>query len=145
MISKDQAEMAEGTIAFDQLINNEAYKSYVGAKAYAELVKKKTNLKNKLLLNSNLQINPESILANKENLIDAVGTDAAEEYVKEAKLKIISDAQDQENKSTLAEIAENTSQIGAFTEILIRINQSKILGGEFQNDAPTINELISNV
>ena len=141
MISKDQAEMAEGTIAFDQLINNEAYKSYVGAKAYSELVKKKTNLKNKLLLNSNLQINPESILANKENLIDAVGTDAAEEYVKEAKLKIISDAQDQENKSTLAEIAENTSQIGAFSEILIRINQSKILGGEFQNDAPTINEL----
>ena len=29
MISKDQAEMAEGTIAFDQLINNEAYKSYM--------------------------------------------------------------------------------------------------------------------
>ena len=141
MISKDQAEMAEGTIAFDQLINNEAYKSYVGAKAYSELVKKKTNLKNKLLLNSNLQINPESILANKENLIDAVGTDAAEEYVKEAKLKIISDAQDQENKSTLAEIAENTSQIGAFSEILIRINNAKILGQEFENDAPTINEL----
>ena len=141
MISKDQAEMAEGTIAFDQLINNEAYKSYVGAKAYSELVKKKTNLKNKLLLNSNLQINPESILANKENLIDAVGTDAAEEYVKEAKLKIISDAQDKENKSTLAEIAENNSQIGAFSEILIRINNAKILGQEFENDAPTINEL----
>ena len=141
MISKDQAEMAEGTIAFDQLVNNEAYKSYVGAKAYADLVKKKTNLKNKLLLNSNLQVNPESILANKENLISAVGTDAAEEYVKEAKLKIISDAQDQESKSTLAEIAENNSQIGAFTEIILRINAAKSFGGEFENDAPTINEL----
>ena len=141
MISPDQAEMAEGTITFDSLINNQAYKNYIGDKTYSELVKKKTNLKNKLLLNSNLQINPKSILENKEQLIEAVGTDAAEEYVKEAKLKIISDSKLAEQKSNLAEIAENQSQIGAFTEILIRINNGKLLGEEFVNEVPTINEL----
>jgi len=141
MISPDQAEMAEGTITFDSLINNQAYKNYIGDKTYSELVKKKTNLKNKLLLNSNLQINPKSILENKEELIKAVGTDAAEEYVKEAKLKIISDSKLAEQKSNLAEIAENQSQIGAFTEILLRINNGKLLGEEFVNEVPTINEL----
>ena len=141
MISPDQAEMAEGTIAFDQLSKNEAYKSYVGAQTYSELVKKKTNLKNKLLLNSNLQTNPNDIIANQEALVEAVGTDAAQEYVKEAKIKIISDAQAKEQKTNLQEIAENKSQIGAFTETLLRINNARALGDEFANEAPTINEL----
>ena len=141
MISPDQAEMAEGTIAFDQLSKNEAYKSYVGAQTYSELVKKKTNLKNKLLLNSNLQTNPNDIIANQEALAEVVGTDAAQEYVKEAKIKIISDAQAKEQKSKLQEIAENKSQIGVFTEVLLRINNTRALGDEFANEAPTINEL----
>ncbi|BAQ86218.1 hypothetical protein [uncultured Mediterranean phage uvMED] len=142
MISPDQAEMAEGTIAFEQLINNEAYKNYVGAKDYDTLVKKKTNLKNKLLLNSNLQVAPKSILENKEALVEAVGTDAAEEYVKEAKLKIISDSQSQEQKNNIQEILENKDQIGAFTEVLIRINNlRKFDSEEFANEVPTINEL----
>ena len=142
MISKDQAEMAEGTIAFENLTNNKAYESYIGAKAYAELIKKKTNLKNKLLLNSNLQINPESILENKEALREAVGSDLSEEYVKEAKLKIISDLNDQEQNNIRAEIAENNSQIGAFSELILRINESRLNPNtERQNEVPTINEL----
>jgi len=141
MISTDQAEMAEGSITFDKLANNVAYENYIGSKTYKELVKKKTNLRNKLLLNSELQINPKNIIENEESLVAAVGTEAAAEYVKEAKLKIISDGQQLEKKELMQTIAENNSQIGAFTEILLRINNSGVLGEEFANEAPTINEL----
>ena len=44
-------------------------------------------------------------------------------------------------KSTLAEIAENTSQIGAFSEILIRINQLKYLEKSFKMMLQLLNEL----
>jgi len=142
MISTDQAEMAEGTIAFEKLSNNQAYQNYVGAKAYGELVKKKTNLKNKLLLNANLQVSPKTILKNKDSLKEAVGLEASKQYVKEAKQKIISDGQAKEQKSNLQEIYENKSQIGAFSEVLLRINNAaKLNDPETDNEVPTINEL----
>ena len=62
MISKDQAEMAIGTVAFEKLINNKAAASYIGVKEFETLVKAKTKIKNNLLLNVNLQVNPKEIL-----------------------------------------------------------------------------------
>ena len=71
MISKDQAEMAIGTIAFEKLINNKAAAGYIGEKEFQTLVKAKTKIKNNLLLNVNLQVNPKEILKNQEALIEA--------------------------------------------------------------------------
>jgi hypothetical protein len=90
MISKDQAEMAIGTIAFEKLINNKAYSNYIGTKEFDKLVKAKTKIKNNLLLNVNLQINPKDILKNQEALIEAVGTRCSSRICKKSKTALIS-------------------------------------------------------
>jgi len=143
MVSKDQAEMAIGTIAFEKLIENKGYAKYIGDKEYAALVKQKTNLKNKLLLNSNLQINPKEIIKNQEALIEAVGPEAAEEYVKEAKNKRNSDRAEINRKTRIEELREQDTQIGAFTEVLVRIDnfQKNKTDEDSKNELPTINEL----
>ena len=89
MVSTDQATMGTGTFMFDQLVKNEAYASTVGYKEYKDLVKTKTNLRNKILLNGNLQINPEIFLESRENLVKMVGKEAANEYIEEATQAII--------------------------------------------------------
>tara|TARA_R100001163_G_C5062832_1_gene199991 strand:- start:770 stop:2443 length:1674 start_codon:yes stop_codon:yes gene_type:complete len=143
MISKDQAEMAIGTIAFEKLINNKAYANYIGKKEFESLVKAKTKIKNNLLLNVNLQINPKEILKNQEALIKAVGTDAAKEYVFKAKTALVSKRVDGENKIRLQDLQEQETQIGAFTEVLVRINnfQRNPTDENSKNEMPTINEI----
>jgi len=142
MISKDQAEMAIGTIAFEKLINNKAAANYIGVKEFDTLVKAKTKIKNNLLLNVNLQVNPKEILQNQEALIEAVGADAAKEYVFKAKTALISKRTEKENKEKMQLLFEQDTQIGAFTEVLLRIDKfRKIKLIQIQNEVPTINEV----
>ena len=143
MISKDQAEMASGTIAFENLINNQSIGTYIGVKEYAALVKTKTNLRNKLLLNANLQINPKEILQNQEALFKAVGPEASQEYVKEAKNKLTSNRVEKDRSERLVELREQSSQIGAFTDVVLRIDnfQKNQEDESIKNELPTIDEL----
>jgi hypothetical protein len=143
MVSKDQAEMAIGTIAFEKLINNKAYSNYIGKKEFETLVKAKTKIKNNLLLNVNLQINPKEILKNQEALIEAVGSDAAKEYVFKAKTALVSKRVDKENKERLQDLQDQETQIGAFTEVLLRIDnfQKNKTDTNYKNEMPTINEV----
>jgi hypothetical protein len=143
MISKDQAEMAIGTIAFEKLINNKAAAGYIGEKEFQTLVKAKTKIKNNLLLNVNLQINPKEILQNQEALIEAVGADAAKEYVFKAKTALISKRVDGERKERLIDLQDQETQIGAFTEVLLRIDkfQKNTTDADAKNEMPTINEV----
>ena len=143
MISKDQAEMASGTIAFENLINNQSIGTYIGVKEYASLVKTKTNLRNKLLLNANLQINPKEILQNQEALFKAVGPEASQEYVKEAKNKLTSNRVEKDRSERLVELREQSSQIGAFTDVVLRIDnfQKNQEDENIKNELPTIDEL----
>jgi len=143
MISKDQAEMAIGTIAFEKLINNKAAAGYIGVKEFETLVKAKTKIKNNLLLNVNLQVNPKEILQNQEALIEAVGPDAAKEYVFKAKTALISKRTEKENKEKMQLLFEQDTQIGAFTEVLLRIDNSQKNKNDknLQNEVPTINEV----
>ena len=143
MISKDQAEMAIGTIAFEKLINNQAAAGYIGVKEFETLVKAKTKIKNNLLLNVNLQVNPKEILQNQEALIEAVGADAAKEYVFKAKTALISKRTEKENKEKMQLLFEQDTQIGAFTEVLLRIDNSQKNKNDknLQNEVPTINEV----
>ena len=143
MISKDQAEMASGTIAFENLINNQSIGTYIGVKEYAALVKTKTNLRNKLLLNANLQINPKEILQNQEALFKAVGPEASQEYVKEAKNKLTSNRVEKDRSERLVELREQSSQIGAFTDVVLRIDnfQKNQEDENIKNELPTIDEL----
>ena len=143
MISKDQAEMAIGTIAFEKLINNKAAAGYIGEKEFQTLVKAKTKIKNNLLLNVNLQINPKEILENQEALIEAVGPDAAKEYLFKAKTALVSKRVDGERKERLIDLQDQETQIGAFTEVLVRVDkfQKNKTDQDAKNEMPTINEV----
>ena len=143
MISKDQAEMAIGTIAFEKLINNKAYANYIGADEFDKLVKAKTKIKNNLLLNVNLQINPKEILENQEALKEAVGIDAAQELVFKAQTNLISKRVDKERQERILELQDQETQIGAFTEVLLRIDnfQKNKTDTNSKNEMPTINEV----
>ncbi|WP_435149972.1 hypothetical protein ACIJYB_03955 [Candidatus Pelagibacter bacterium nBUS_44] len=143
MISKDQGEMAIGTIAFGKLINNKAAAGYIGQKEFETLVEAKTKIKNNLLLNVNLQINPKEIIENQEALIEAVGPDAAKEYLFKAKTALVSKRVDKENKERLQDLQDQETQIGAFTEVLLRIDnfQKNKTDTNSKNEMPTINEV----
>ena len=143
MISKDQAEMAMGTIAFEKLINNQAAANYIGTDEFDKLVKAKTKIKNNLLLNVNLQINPKEILKNQEALIEEVGVDAAKEYLFKAKTALISKRVDEERQERILELQDQETQIGAFTEVLLRIDnfQKNKTDTNSKNEMPTINEV----
>ena len=143
MLSKDQSEIAIGTIGFEQLTNNQGYAKYIGAKEYAALVKQKTKIRNRLLLNAQLNINPNEIIANQELLIEQVGIDETKEIVKAAKINLISKQVDIENKERLTELRDQETQIGAFTEVLLRIDNSQKnkTDENAQNEMPTANEL----
>ena len=143
MISKDQAEMAIGSNAFKKLINNKAAAGIIGQEAFDKLVKAKTKIKNNLLLNVNLQINPKEILENQEDLIEAVGPDAAKEYIFKAKTALVSKRNQKEREERKIEIQEQETQIGAFTEVLLRIDnaQKNKTDTDIQNELPTINEV----
>jgi hypothetical protein len=143
MISKDQAEMAIGTIAFGNLIKNKAAANYIGTDEFDKLVKAKTKIKNNLLLNVNLQINPKEILENQEALKEAVGVDAAKEYVFKAQTALISKRVDKERKERALELQDQETQIGAFTEVLLRIDnfQKNQTDQTARNELPTINEV----
>jgi hypothetical protein len=143
MISKDQAEMAIGTIAFGNLIKNKAAANYIGTDEFDKLVKAKTKIKNNLLLNVNLQINPKEILENQEALKEAVGVDAAKEYVFKAQTALISKRVDKERKERALELQDQETQIGAFTEVLVRIDnfQKNQTDQNARNEMPTINEV----
>ena len=143
MISKDQAEMAIGTIAFEKLINNKAAANYIGVEAFDKLVKAKTKIKNNLLLNVNIQINPKEVLKNQEALIEAMGPEVAKEHVLKARTVLKSKRADKERKERLQELQDQESQIGAFTEVLLRIDkfQKNKTDTDAKNEMPTINEV----
>jgi len=143
MISKDQAEMAIGNIAFKKLINNRAAAGYIGEEAFDKLVKAKTKIKNNLLLNVNLQINPKEIIENQEALIEAVGEDAAKEYIFKAQTALISKRVDGEQKERIQDLQDQENKVGAFTEVLIRIDkfQKNKDDQNSKNEMPTINEV----
>ena len=143
MVSTDLATIAFSTNAFETLANNEVYRNYLGPKDYDELVKKKTNLKNKILLNTEIKINPKSVLANQDALLEAVGPETAKEYVNEARKKIISDRAQKNNKERIELLVNQDSKIGTFTEVLLRINNFKSdpTDENFTNELPTISEV----
>ena len=143
MLSKDQSEMAIGTIGFEKLTNNQGYAKYIGAKEYAALVKQKTKIRNRLLLNAQLDLNPNEIIANQELLIKNVGIDESKEIVKAAKINLISKQVDIEKQERLTELRDQETQIGAFTEVLLRIDNSQKnkTDEDAQNEMPTGNEL----
>ena len=143
LVSTDLATIAFSTNAFNSLANNEVYRNYLGPKTYDELVKKKTNLKNKILLNTEIKINPKSVLENQDALLEAGGPEAAKEYVNEARKNIISDRAQKNNKERIELLVNQDSKIGTFTEVLLRINnfRSDPTDENYTNELPTISEV----
>ena len=143
MVSSDQSNMARGQIMFDNLVANEGYASVVGYDEYQKLVKTKTNLRNKILLNSTIRIDPEGVAENVESLREVVGTDDANRIYEAAVQSLIDKRVNRENKGRLVELQEQESQIGTFTEVLLRIDnaQTNPTDDKLQNEMPTVGEL----
>ena len=143
MVSSDQSNMARGQIMFENLVDNEGYASVVGYDEYQKLVKTKTNLRNKILLNSTIRIDPEGVAENVESLREIVGTDDANRIYEAAVQSLIDKRVNRENKERLVELQEQESQIGTFTEVLLRIDnaQSNPTDDNLQNEMPTVGEL----
>jgi len=143
MVSSDQSNMARGQIMFENLVDNEGYASVVGYDEYQKLVKTKTNLRNKILLNSTIRIDPEGVAENVESLREVVGTDDANRIYEAAVQALIDKRVNRENKERLVELQEQESQIGTFTEVLLRIDnaQSNPTDDNLQNEMPTVGEL----
>ena len=143
MVSSDQSNMARGQIMFENLVDNEGYASVVGYDEYQKLVKTKTNLRNKILLNSTIRIDPEGVAENVESLREIVGTDDANRIYEAAVQALIDKRVNRENKERLVELQEQESQIGTFTEVLLRIDnaQSNPTDDNLQNEMPTVGEL----
>ena len=143
MVSSDQSSMARGQIMFDNLVNNQGYAGVVGYDEYQKLIKTKTNLRNKILLNSTIRVDPEGVLENIEDLREAVGNEDAERHYEAALQNLVDKRVTRENKERLTELQEQESQIGTFTEVLIRIDnaQSNLTDENLQNEMPTVGEL----
>ena len=143
MVSTDLATIAFGTNAFNSIANNNVYKNYIGEKTFNDLVKKKTALKNKILLNTEIKINPKSVLDNQDALLEAVGPETAKQYINEARQEIISKRKQKDNKTRLELLLDQDSKIDAFTEVLLRINnyKSNPTDETYTSELPTISEI----
>ena len=143
MLSSDVSDKAVGAKTFETLLNNKVYEKYLGVEVWNDLKDKKLKLRNKLLLNSELEINPQGVIRSKEELLKAVGPVETEKYINRAKENIISDRKKSEDVARFQLLVNQENQNETFAELLIRINNSKKNPSDenFLNEVPTIQEL----
>ena len=143
MLSSDLSDKAVGAKSFENLLNNKVYEKYLGAEVWNSLKDKKLKLRNKLLLNSEIEINPKGVIRSKEELLTAVGAVETQKYIDRAKENIISDRTRAENVERFQLLINQETQNDTFAELLIRVNNSKRNPSDenFLNEVPTIQEL----
>jgi len=143
MISPDLSAIGYGAESFELLINNKAYEKYLGPKTWNDIKESKIKLKNKILLNLRTNIDPHSVIANQELLVETFGVVEAERITNKAKSNVISKRARKEEEERFNLLLEQETHIGAFTEVLLRINNHKINSTDenFLNELPTIQEL----
>ena len=143
MLSSDLSDKAVGAKSFENLLNNKVYEKYLGAEVWNSLKDKKLKLRNKLLLNSEIEINPKGVIRSKEELLKAVGPVETDRIMNRAKENIISDRTRAENVERFQLLINQETQNDTFAELLIRVNNSKRNPSDenFLNEVPTIQEL----
>ena len=143
MLSSDLSDKAVGAKTFETLLDNKVYEKYLGGEVWNSLKDKKLKLRNKLLLNSEIEINPRGVIRSKEELEKAVGPVETQKYIDRAKENIISDRTRAENVERFQLLINQETQNDTFAELLIRINNSKKNPSDegFLNEVPTIQEL----
>ena len=143
MLSSDLSDKAVGAKSFENLLNNKVYEKYLGAEVWNSLKDKKLKLRNKLLLNSEIEINPKGVIRSKEELLKAVGPVETDRIINRAKENIISDRTRAENVERFQLLINQETQNDTFAELLIRVNNSKRNPSDenFLNEVPTIQEL----
>ena len=143
MLSSDLSDKAVGAKSFENLLNNKVYEKYLGAEVWNSLKDKKLKLRNKLLLNSEIEINPKVVIISKEELLKAVGPVETDRIMNRAKENIISDRTRAENVERFQLLINQETQNDTFAELLIRVNNSKRNPSDenFLNEVPTIQEL----
>tara|TARA_X000001382_G_scaffold98767_1_gene73167 strand:+ start:359 stop:2023 length:1665 start_codon:yes stop_codon:yes gene_type:complete len=137
MLSSDQSVIGAGATEFELLSNNKFFEQQLGAKLYKKTVDDATKLKNNLLLDLDTKINPRSVIKNEAALAEAIGTDAAQSYVEKAKTTLRDKRLKEERQSNLVEVADAETKVGVFTNILLRIDNSR----KNPTDQDALNEL----
>ena len=143
MLSSDLSDKAVGAKSFENLLNSKVYEKFLGAEVWNSLKDKKLKLRNKLLLNSEIEINPKGVIRSKEELLKAVGPVETDRIINRAKENIISDRTRAENVKRFQLLINQETQNDTFAELLIRVNNSKRNPSDenFLNEVPTIQEL----
>tara|TARA_E500000305_G_C4023007_1_gene240035 strand:+ start:561 stop:2246 length:1686 start_codon:yes stop_codon:yes gene_type:complete len=143
IVSSDIADKAVGSKTFDSLANNNVYKNFLGQETWEKIVKSKIKLRNKILLNSELKLNPRSVISNKDELEKAVGPVETNKITERAKENILSDRAKKKEVDRYQLLLNQETRIETFAEILLRINNSKRnpTDQELFNEIPTIQEL----
>ena len=143
MLSSDLSDKAVGAKSFENLLNNKVYEKYLGAEVWNSLKDKKLKLRNKLLLNSEIEINPKGVIRSKEELEKVVGPVETQKYIDRAKENIISDRTRAENVKRFQLLINQETQNDTFAELLIRVNNFKKNPSDenLLNEVPTIQEL----
>ena len=129
------ALIAKGSVDFDTITNNKAYETLVGAKAWKAYTDKKKLQLADLQVTQQIDLNPTSLIKNKKALIDLVGTELAEEYLEKARVSLLSKVNEEEKQNVLIEVADNETKMGAFVELVTRVNQG------LEGEVPTIANL----
>ena len=143
MLSPDLSDKAVGAKTFNDLLKNKVYEKYLGKEVWDNLTDKKIKLRNKLLLNSELEINPKGVIRSKEELEKVVGPVETQKYIDRAKENIISDRTRAENVERFQLLINQETQNDTFAELLIRVNNFKKNPSDenLLNEVPTIQEL----
>jgi len=131
----DPSLIGKGSVDFDTITNNKAYEALVGAKAWKAYTDKKKLQLADLQVTQEIDLNPTSLIKNKKALIDLVGTELAEEYLEKAKVSLLSKVNEEEKQNVLVEVADNETRMGAFVELVTRVNQG------LEGEVPTIANL----
>ena len=125
ILSGDAALIGFGDAEWQSIKNNKNYQALLGEKKWKEYTDKKELQLSELQLDIPLRLKPNLILENVDALVEAVGTEKAQEIVEKAEVNLISKTTSDKNQNILAELADNETKVHAFTEALLRINNTK--------------------
>ena len=110
---------------YEAFWNNPVNIQYYDPKEFSELKKNKDNLKNEMFLRNQTKYNYREILKNGEAITKQYGKEKADKILANARKSLASAVQQKKRYEEFEEQSNNKQQIANFTDILVRIQDSK--------------------
>lgn len=112
-------------IDYEAFWQNPINTAYYDAKEFAALKKNKDNLRNEMFLRFQTKFNFREILQNGEAITQKYGKEKADKILSAARKSLVSDVQKRKKYEEYEEASNNQQQIANFTDILVRVQDSK--------------------